>query len=63
MINIIEDFNTEDYDNITENRFLKVTDDPLSTFSIDVDAASYSNVRRFLNRDNCHLQVLYALKK
>ncbi len=44
-----EDFNTEGYDFITENRFLKVTDNPLSTFSIDVDAASYSNVRRYLN--------------
>ncbi|HEX5025611.1 MAG TPA: von Willebrand factor type A domain-containing protein [Agriterribacter sp.] len=44
-----QDFNTEDYDGITENRFLTVTDNPLSTFSIDVDAASYSNVRRFLN--------------
>lgn len=44
-----KDFNTEDYDHITENGFHKVTDDPLSTFSIDVDAASYSNVRRFLN--------------
>jgi Ca-activated chloride channel family protein len=43
------DFNTEEYDNITENPFLKVTDNPLSTFSIDVDAASYSNVRRFLH--------------
>lgn len=43
------DFNTEEYDRITENNFHKVTDDPLSTFSIDVDAASYSNVRRFLN--------------
>jgi len=42
-------FNTEDYDNIVENRFLKVKDNPLSTFSIDVDAASYSNVRRYLN--------------
>ncbi|HTM92122.1 MAG TPA: von Willebrand factor type A domain-containing protein [Flavisolibacter sp.] len=42
------DFNTEEYDRITENNFHKVTDDPLSTFSIDVDAASYSNVRRFL---------------
>ncbi len=39
----------EGYDHITENRFLKVTDNPLSTFSIDVDAASYSNIRRFLN--------------
>lgn len=44
-----EYFNTEGYDHITENRFLKVTDNPLSTFSIDVDAASYSNIRRFLN--------------
>jgi Ca-activated chloride channel homolog len=44
------DFNTEGYDNITENRFLGVADNPLSTFSIDVDAASYSNVRRFLNQ-------------
>ncbi|MBX9784038.1 MAG: von Willebrand factor type A domain-containing protein [Chitinophagaceae bacterium] len=41
--------NTEDYDGITENRFRKVTDEPLSTFSIDVDGASYSNVRRFIN--------------
>jgi Ca-activated chloride channel family protein len=41
--------NTEDYDGIAENGFHRATDDPLSTFSIDVDAASYSNVRRFLN--------------
>lgn len=46
----IKDFNTEGYDHITENRFLAVFDNPLSTFSIDVDAASYSNVRRFLNQ-------------
>jgi len=45
-----EEFNREGYDNITENKFLKVSDNPLSTFSIDVDAASYSNVRRFLNQ-------------
>ncbi len=45
-----EDFNREGYDNITENKFLKVADNPLSTFSIDVDAASYSNIRRFLNQ-------------
>lgn len=41
--------NTEDYDLIQENRFLKVQNEPLSTFSIDVDAASYSNMRRFIN--------------
>ncbi|MEO6845315.1 MAG: von Willebrand factor type A domain-containing protein [Ginsengibacter sp.] len=44
-------YNTEDYDNITENGFKKVSDNPLSTFSIDVDAASYSNVRRFLQNN------------
>ena len=43
-----KEFNTEDYDGIVENRFLSVNENALSTFSIDVDAASYSNVRRFL---------------
>ena len=43
-----EEFNTEDYDNIVENKFLAATQNPLSTFSIDVDEASYSNVRRYL---------------
>jgi Ca-activated chloride channel family protein len=42
-------FNTEAYSKIDENGFRRVTDDPLSTFSIDVDTASYANVRRFLN--------------
>jgi len=42
-------FNTEAYDAIVENAFLKTADAPLSTFSIDVDTASYSNVRRMLN--------------
>jgi Ca-activated chloride channel homolog len=41
--------NTEEYSSISENEFKKVTDNPLSTFSIDVDTASYSNVRRFIN--------------
>ena len=44
-----KDFEREGYDFISENKFLKVSDNPLSTFSIDVDAASYSNVRRFIN--------------
>jgi Ca-activated chloride channel family protein len=43
------DFNTEAYDNISDNPFLDVTQNPLSTFSIDVDTASYSNMRRFLD--------------
>lgn len=42
-------FNTEAYDSVTPNGFLDVAGNPLSTFSIDVDTASYANVRRFLN--------------
>lgn len=41
--------NDESYARISENEFKKVKDEPLSTFSIDVDKASWSNVRRFLN--------------
>ncbi|MDT4968284.1 MAG: Ca-activated chloride channel [Acidobacteriota bacterium] len=41
-------FNTEGYSHIDENPFLEVARAPLSTFSIDVDTASYSNTRRFL---------------
>jgi Ca-activated chloride channel family protein len=43
------DFSREGYDNIKENPFLKSADNPLSTFSIDVDGASYSNIRRFIS--------------
>ncbi len=39
---------SEQYNPITENPFLVASTAPLSTFSIDVDAASYSNVRRFI---------------
>lgn len=42
-------FENESYDKIVENTFQSVKDEPLSTFSIDVDKASYANVRRFLN--------------
>ena len=42
-------YDTASYAEINENRFRLVKDHPLSTFSIDVDTASYSNVRRFLN--------------
>jgi Ca-activated chloride channel family protein len=45
-------FSTATYDPITDNGFRRVADEPLSTFSIDVDTASYSNVRRFLNTGN-----------
>lgn len=40
--------NTEEYEGINENIFHDALKTPLSTFSIDVDATSYSNVRRFL---------------
>lgn len=42
------EFNREAYSLIEENSFLSSVDHPLSTFSIDVDTASYSNVRRFI---------------
>jgi Ca-activated chloride channel family protein len=43
-------FNTEAYDKIDDNQWTDVGRKPLSTFSIDVDTASYANVRRFLNQ-------------
>lgn len=42
-------FNTESYAHIEENDFQTVRASPLSTFSIDVDRASYANVRRFIS--------------
>ncbi|MDM8555013.1 VWA domain-containing protein, partial [Desulfococcaceae bacterium HSG7] len=47
----LSEHNTEQYDFIEESGFKTVIDNPLSTFSIDVDTASYANVRRFLNRN------------
>jgi Ca-activated chloride channel family protein len=44
-----EPANAEAYDAITDNAFLAVRENPLSTFSTDVDTASYAIVRRFLN--------------
>jgi Ca-activated chloride channel family protein len=40
---------TAKYPHLTDNAFVTVQNAPLSTFSIDVDTASYANVRRFLN--------------
>ncbi|MFB6258622.1 MAG: von Willebrand factor type A domain-containing protein [Flavobacteriales bacterium] len=44
-------FNREDYEHTPANRYKQVKAHPLSTFSIDVDRASYSNARRFINND------------
>lgn len=41
--------NTEGYASINENGYKNVKHNPLSTFSIDVDNASYSNIRRYIN--------------
>lgn len=45
------DYNTEEYSRIYDNEFKDSKKDPLSTFSIDVDKASYSNVRRFITQN------------
>jgi len=42
--------NNESYSSFAENRFKDAKTDPLSTFSLDVDVASYSNVRRMINQ-------------
>ncbi len=52
------DFNTEGYASVNENGFKNVKNNPLSTFSIDVDNASYSNIRqvhqfRYLASSGC----------
>lgn len=41
--------NNESYTGVNENSFKTALTHPLSTFSVDVDAASYSNLRRFIN--------------
>ncbi|WP_349263099.1 YfbK domain-containing protein [Longimicrobium sp.] len=41
-------YNTEEYNHIRETGFRPAAREPLSTFSVDVDRASYSNVRRFI---------------
>ncbi len=48
-LEIRSDFNTEEYGRIRENTFKNTVENPLSTFSVDVDTASYSNLRRFIN--------------
>ncbi|MDD3050461.1 MAG: von Willebrand factor type A domain-containing protein [Candidatus Cloacimonetes bacterium] len=53
------DFNTEEYSPITENSYFETIKDPMSTFGADVDAASYSNFRRFIMMDNLpHADVI-----
>ena len=44
----IPEINTEEYNHYAENSFLSVAEHPLSTFSTDVDTASFTNVRRMI---------------
>ena len=44
-----ENVNSEEYGTYRENRFVSVQQEALSTLSLDVDAASYSNIRRMIN--------------
>jgi Ca-activated chloride channel family protein len=46
----LEEFNTNEFDHITDNPFLRPSENPLSTFSIDVDTAGYSIVRTFIQQ-------------
>lgn len=46
----IREMNTEEYKAFKENRFLSAVQNPLSTFSLDVDVASYGNIRRMINK-------------
>ncbi len=43
-----DNFNTEEYGLVKENTFMSALQNPLSTFSIDVDTASYANIRRYI---------------
>ncbi|WP_435137188.1 vWA domain-containing protein [Formosa sp. A9] len=40
------------YNEVGENPFVQVLEQPISTFSVDADGASYANVRRFIQQDN-----------
>lgn len=44
----VQSRNSEEYSQIIENSFINTADEPVSTFSIDVDTASYANVRRMI---------------
>ncbi|GAB3896630.1 VWA domain-containing protein [Larkinella knui] len=46
---LVPGFNTEDYNKIDETGFRNAQNQPVTTFSVDVDRAAYGNIRRFLN--------------
>lgn len=50
LIDFAEPPNAELYERMKENGFVVAATEPLSTFSVDVDTASYSNIRRFVSQ-------------
>ena len=56
------EMNTEEYNAINENSFIKVSDSPLSTFAADVDTGSYCNLRRILNNGGGTYNVANAIR-
>ncbi|CAH6661358.1 hypothetical protein FBBNIHIM_19815 [Pseudocitrobacter vendiensis] len=56
-------FDTSRYTHYDDNPVIQVAQSPLATFSLDVDTASYANVRRFLNQGNCLTRMQFGLKK
>ena len=52
-----EGWNTESYQRRYDNPFLAARDNPVSTFGVDVDTASYANVRRFIEGGACRLRT------
>ena len=44
-----EEVSTEKYKDYDENPFIKVNEQPISTFSVDADGGAYANMRRFMN--------------
>ncbi|MGI6756563.1 MAG: vWA domain-containing protein [Bacteroidaceae bacterium] len=49
MQTLDNDIYGEKYKDYDENPFIKVADQPISTFSVDADGGSYANMRRFLH--------------
>nr|WP_277603192.1 von Willebrand factor type A domain-containing protein [Sphingobacterium sp. DR205] len=59
----VPDQNQESYQKIKENKFINPLKEPLSTFAVDVDAASYSNIRRFINAGSLPDKMPYVLRR
>ncbi len=46
---ITDPIESEKYKDYAENPFIKVSEEPISTFSVDADGGAYANMRRFMN--------------